>query len=121
VIDAAVNVTLLGLGDGALVPRPGGGELAGARQAGAHLVQASAEVPFSASVTARSYHGITANQTSPVATCSPCQPTRVKNADRKALRCGVGAGDHISEFADLEREERRPEREGDQSKEVSGG
>ena len=42
VIDAAVNVALLGLSDGALVPRPGGGELTGAQQAVAHLVQASA-------------------------------------------------------------------------------
>jgi hypothetical protein len=43
VIDTAVNVALLGLRDGALEPRTGGGELRGARQTIAHLVQASAE------------------------------------------------------------------------------
>ena len=32
---------------------------------------------------------ITASQISPAVTCSPWQPTSVKNADRKALRCGV--------------------------------
>ncbi len=31
----------------------------------------------------------TANQISPAVTCNPWQPTTVKNAERKALRCGV--------------------------------
>jgi hypothetical protein len=43
-IDAAVNVVLLLGVDGALVPRTSGGELAGARQAEADLMQACAEV-----------------------------------------------------------------------------
>jgi hypothetical protein len=43
VIDASVNVALLLDGDGALVPRTGGGELTGARQAGADAIQASAQ------------------------------------------------------------------------------
>ena len=42
-IDPAVNVALLLLRDSALVPRTRGGELTGARQAVAHLVQACAE------------------------------------------------------------------------------
>src|SRR5258706_610813 len=43
VIDAAVNVALLLSGDGALVPRTGVGELTGARQTVAHVVQGYAE------------------------------------------------------------------------------
>jgi len=42
-IDAAVNVALPLGGDGAFIPRPGGDELTGARQAVAHHVQAHAE------------------------------------------------------------------------------
>ena len=61
---------------------------------------------------------ITASQTSPAVTCNPWQPTRVKKAERNALRCGVGAaGDHVGELADLESEERGAEHESDQRKE----
>ena len=52
---------------------------------------------------------ISASQSSPAVTCSPWHPTRVKNADRKALRCGAGAaGDHVGELANLESEEAAP-------------
>jgi hypothetical protein len=43
VIDSAVDVALLDFGDGALEPGTDGGELTGAQQAVAHLVQAPAE------------------------------------------------------------------------------
>src|SRR6266849_3723333 len=43
VIDPAVNVALLGFGDGARVPRTGGGELTGPRQAAADTLQACPE------------------------------------------------------------------------------
>ena len=43
-IDASVNVALLRCGDGALVPRSRRIELAGARQAVTHLMQAATEV-----------------------------------------------------------------------------
>ena len=59
---------------------------------------------------------ITTSQTSPAVTCSPWQPTRVKKAERKALRLrGRAAGDHGGELADLQTEERGSEHKGDDS------
>ena len=60
---------------------------------------------------------ITTSQTSPAVTCSPWQPTSVKKAERNALRCGIAPmRDHAGELADLEREERGPEHEGDEGR-----
>src|SRR3984893_13947172 len=65
---------------------------------------------------------ITASHTSPAATCSPWQPTSVKNAERNAAALrGRAAGNHVGELADLQTEERGSEQEGDESKEVDAG
>ena len=45
-------------------------------------------------------------------TWTPWQPTRVKKADRKALRLGPApCVDHADELADLDEQEARPEHE----------
>ena len=56
------------------------------------------------------------SQINPIVTCSPWQPTRVKKAERNALRCGAAPDrDHAAEFAELESEKRRAEQKRDRS------
>ena len=46
-------------------------------------------------------------------TCSPCVPTSVKKADRKALRWGGALVDQVVELVQLQAQEHRPEQAGD--------